>query len=171
MYGTELGFNTYLAERGLALATAPTSAQITGALARGSLFVDGLGYRDTGTGTRTSFWPGTPASGSQINEWPRTGAEDIYGNAIDNATVPTRVEYATYEVAFFALGGGDINPAQRADQRVVREKFDVIEFQYADVGGNAEQLKPAIPAVMDLLAPLITGGGGNPYGITLVATS
>lgn len=169
MYGNVAGLAQYCADRAYDISAHDAAAQ-SAALTKASTFVDGLGYKDTGTGVRTSFWPGTPADGAQILEWPRVNAADIYGNEIGDSMIPARIENATYEVAFFTLGGGDINRALSADQVVTREKFDVIEFQYADAGGKTPDTRPVLPAVMDLLAPLLTGGSGNPYGLTLVVS-
>jgi hypothetical protein len=79
------------------------------------------------------------------------------------------VERATYEAAFYeAQSAGSLNAAVRADQRVVREKFDVIEFQYSDSSGPLSGVSgsaPIVPAVLTILAPLFTGGTSN-FGIT-----
>ncbi|MEO1398729.1 MAG: DnaT-like ssDNA-binding protein [Pseudomonadota bacterium] len=163
-YGSQTDFATYCAARAYDLTGFDQVAQ-TAALVRASGFVDGLGYRDTGTGIRTPLWPGTPAVAGQANEWPREGATDVYGNAIASDAVPQRVEHATYEVAFFDLGGGNINRAVAQDEVVIRERFDTVEFQYAGGDGKMIDTRPMLPAVIDLLAPVLSGGS-NPYGIT-----
>ncbi|MEL6170486.1 MAG: DnaT-like ssDNA-binding protein [Pseudomonadota bacterium] len=167
-YGSQAAFAAYCAARAYDLTAFDASAQ-TAALVRASGFVDGLGYRDNGTGIRTPLWPGTPAVAGQANEWPREGASDIYGNAIASDAVPQRVEHAAYEVAFFDLGGGDINRSVAQDQVVIRERFDTVEFQYAGANGETIDTRPMLPAVMDLLAPVISGGDrAGLYGITMV---
>lgn len=163
-YGSQANFATYCAERAYDLTSFDTAAQ-TAALARASGFVDGLGYRNTGTGVKTPLWPGTPAVAGQANEWPREGATDVYGNEIASNAVPQRVEFATYEVAFFDLGGGDINRAVAQDEVLIREKYETVEFQYAGGDGKMIDTRPMLPAVMDVLAPVLSGGS-NPYGIT-----
>lgn len=138
-------------------------------LEKASVFVDGLGWRMAGSGVPVSRFPGKPSSPSQVLQWPRTGAKDIYGNEIADDAVPGPVERATYEAAYYeSQSAGALNAAVRADQRIVREKFDVIEFQYAEgqaPGAGVAGSAPVIPAVMAVLAPVLTGGG-NPYGIT-----
>ena len=169
MYGSQAEFQTYCTERAYDVLSFDAAAQ-TAALFRASLFVDGLGYKDTGT-VRTPLWPGTPTVPLQEREWPRENANDIYGNELASDTVPTRIEHATYEVAFFDLSGGDINRALASDQVVTREKFDVIEFQYASAEGKMIDTRPIMPAVQDLLAPLMVDGTRSAaFGITLVTS-
>lgn len=169
-YGTAADFETYCADRAYDVSQSDAEAQ-SAALARASLFVDGLGYRDTGNGIRTPLWPGKPAVAGQADEWPRTGAKDFYGNNIADDSVPQRIEYATYEVAFFDLSGGEINRAVAQDQVVTREKFDVNEFQYEGTGGKTVDTRPILPAVMDLIAPVLVGQGrAGSYGITMLVS-
>ncbi|MEL7299368.1 MAG: DnaT-like ssDNA-binding protein [Pseudomonadota bacterium] len=166
MYGTQEAFATYCSVGGYDLTGIDATAQ-TAALVRASTFVDGLGYRDTGRGVQSPLWPGRPAVAGQSAEWPRTGASDVYGAEFGDADIPQRVIDATYEVAFHDLSGGDINRALSPDQLVTREKFDVVEFQYAGGDGKMVDTRPVLPAVMSLLAPLI---GGGRYGITMVVS-
>lgn len=164
-YGTDEAMATYWASKGYDV------AGITPAVLReiASAFVDGLGWRMAGKVAVPRF-PGIPTAAGQEREWPRTGATDIYGRALDASTVPGAVERATYEAAFYeAVNPGALNEAVRSDERVVREKFGPVEFQYAEPGatkgaGLAES-SPVIPAVMAILAPIMAGGS-NPYGIT-----
>lgn len=135
-----------------------------------SAFVDGLGWRMTKAGVPVSRFPGRPAVAGQDREWPRVGAVDSYGNALADDEVPGVVERATYEAAYYeAQNAGALNAAIRSDERVVREKFGPVEFQYAEPQGGqmvgVAPSTPVIPAVLSILAPVLTGGA-NPYGIT-----
>ena len=135
-----------------------------------STFVDGLGWRMTRAGVPVSRFPGKPTSPTQDLQWPRSGAVDVYGREIADDVVPSAVERAVYEAARYeAQNEGALNAAIRADQRVVRERFDVVEFQYAEPSGSqmvgVASTTPVIPAVMALLSPVLTGGS-NAYGIT-----
>lgn len=146
-----------------------TGAPTAALLSIGSTFVDGLGWRMNGK-VAVSRFPGIPTGVDQDNEWPRTGAADIYGRELTSDVVPGAVLRATYEAAFYeASNPGALNEAIRADERVVREKFDSIEFQYASPSeGQSVGLAPAtplIPAILTILAPVLSGGS-NPYGIS-----
>lgn len=139
-------------------------------LAKASVFVDGLGWRMTRAGVPVSRFPGKPTAADQTDQWPRTGATDVYGRALASNAVPQAVINATYEAAHYEhQNAGALNAAIRADQRVVREKFDVVEFHYAEPqGAQMVGMAPTtavIPAVLTILAPVLTGGS-NPYGIT-----
>lgn len=163
-YGSTSACQAYWASKGYS--GVPTDALLEAA----SVFVDGLGWRMTAHGVPVNRFPGQPASATQERSWPRTGATDAYGNAFDAGAVPLAIEHATYEAAHYeSTKSGALNKAQRPDQRVTRKKIDVIEFQYADTQSNSASgistTVPVIPAVMTLLAPLLSGGE-NPYGIT-----
>lgn len=166
-YGDDAGLTAYASARGATLPA--TSTERDQLRVKASVFVDGLGWRMTSSGVPISMFPGAPLSATQEMQWPRTGATDTYGNEIDSASVPGPVERATYEAAIYESGSsGALNVAVRNDERVVREKFDVIEFQYAEAqasaGGIAGSM-PVIPAVMTILAPVLSGGL-NAHGIT-----
>lgn len=162
-YGTTVAAQTYWTARGYS--GTPTDAL----LAKASVFVDGLGWRMAKSGVPVSRFSGQPTDADQEFQWPRTGASDVYGNDFGTSEVPGAVERATYEAAHYeSQNAGALNAAVRADQRVVREKFDVIEFQYSDSdvsGAGIAGSSPVIPAVMAILAPVLTGGS-NAYGIT-----
>lgn len=165
-YGSNAAFDTYATAAGYDVSSL-TDADKTAALTAASLFVDGLGYKQTEHRIPVILWPGQPATTSQINEWPRTGASDIYGNEFSDSEIPTRIEHATYEAALHSLSGGDINRAVSEDQRIVREKVDVIETQYQEAreGSGPVDSRPVIPSIVALLSPILRGGE-NPYGIT-----
>lgn len=80
-YGTEAGFTAWATEH---VYTVPTG-DVPAALQRGSAYIDGT-YGDR--------FPGEPTDGiEQDRAWPRTDAEDKWGNAIADNAVPTRVEH------------------------------------------------------------------------------
>ena len=138
-------------------------------LAVASTFIDGLGWRMAGK-VAVSRFPGIPTGVDQEDQWPRTDATDIYGRDLASDVVPGAVLRATYEAAFYEDNNpGGLNEAIRSDERIVREKFDTIEFQYAEPEtGQSAGLAPAtplIPAILTILAPVMAGGS-NPYGIT-----
>lgn len=152
-YGSQADFVTYCTSMGYDISAYSVDQQAN-AIAQGSLFVDGLGYDEASV-----IWPGQPATTTQQQEWPRSNAYDIYGNQIEETSVPTRIVNATYEVAFFVLGGGSINQSSSQSGNLLREKYDVVEFQYQEpIKGRAVDTRPLIPSVQALLAPFLTNG-------------
>lgn len=169
-YGDDVGLQALAAARGVTL---PSDQSGRDSLrAQATLFVDGLGYRIVNDVPVNRF-PGKPTVATQLEAWPRTGATDAYGNEIASGDVPTAVIQATYEAALIEVGtAGVLNAVTRNDQRLIREKYDVVEFQYSDpgAGGKSDSISaatPVIPAVMTLMARFMAGGS-NPYGITAV---
>lgn len=162
-YGNTTDAQTHWTAKGYA--GTPTIA----ALSIASTFIDGLGWRMSGM-VAISRFPGIPTDPDQEDQWPRTGATDIYGRTLASGAVPGAVIRATYEAAFYEVSNpGALNEAIRSDERVIREKFGSVEFQYAEPDkGQSVGLAPAtplIPAIMTILAPVMAGGS-NPYGIT-----
>lgn len=89
-YGTVNGFKTYTTERNI---TRPSEDDniIQAALIVASEWLDAI-YR--------SSFPGLKVGQRvQVREWPRIGAQDVYGYSIASDSVPREVEYATYEAA------------------------------------------------------------------------
>lgn len=137
-------------------------------LAVASGFVDGLGWRMAGK-VAVSRFPGIPTDPDQEDQWPRTGASDIYGRELASDTVPGAVLRATYEAAFYELTNpGGLNQATRPDEMIASAKagpVDIKYFESNDGGTVAASINPEIPAVMSALFPVLVGGS-NPYGIT-----
>lgn len=161
-YGSIIEAQDHWSARGYA--GVPTDALLQVA----SAFVDGLGWRMTSAGVPVSRFPGAPTDPEQSEQWPRTGAANVYGVELASDTVPGPVLRATFEAAHYEFTNpGALNAAIRSDERVVREKFGPVEFQYAEdgAGSGLAPTTPIIPTVMTLLAPVLTGGA-NPYGIT-----
>ncbi len=176
MYGTVANFRTYATAAGYDV-TGMSDAEVTASLTSASVFVDGLGFKQSNSGRAIILWPGQPTVAGQSNEWPRTGAADVYGNTFTDTEIPTKIEHATYEASLYSLSGGDINRVSSADQTLIREKYDVIEFQYSDPNANgntaSKDTRPMIPSVMSLLSGILGGGDANSagsFGITLIAT-
>jgi hypothetical protein len=140
-------------------------------LRKASVFVDGLGWRLGAGHVPIPLYPGTPVEDTQDREWPRKGAVDVYGRVISPASVPGAVERATYEAAYYEYQAeGALNEAVRGDRKVVQEKFGDVSFTYATnnmrlTTPGIVQATPVIPAVMTILAPVLSGGR-NSYGIT-----
>lgn len=136
-------------------------------LLKATIFVDMLGWDKSGK-VPIPMFPGTPTSSSQAYEWPRENAINVYGIELASDEVPSAVQNATYEAAFYEYSNpGSLNNALSANNLVKREKFDKVEFEYEldAVGSGLVPSQVIIPAVMTYLAPVIRGGS-NAYGIT-----
>lgn len=147
-YGTDEGFAAYAAANGH---TVPAGS-VPGARARGSAFVDGA-YGDR--------FSGVPTGGiDQDRAWPRSGAS-AFGQPIDPALVPKRVEHAAYEAALIELATpGSLSAVITGSARVVREKVGELEVQYANPGADAvADATPVVTAIEGLLAPLLRRPG------------
>lgn len=95
-YGTASGFLTYCSDRGI-VPSITVEATISKKLLVASEWLDAT-HRDLFTGTKVG-------GREQDREWPRVGAVDAYGYAIDTAEEPKEVTYATYEAAIVAFNG------------------------------------------------------------------
>lgn len=80
-YGTDEGFAAYATAAGYN--SLRVGANVPAGRQRGSLYVNGT------FGAR--FFSVPTGGAAQERAWPRTGATDVYGNALDPATVPQRV--------------------------------------------------------------------------------
>lgn len=53
-------------------------------------------------------WNGLKTDSNQSMEWPRTGAYNKAGQAIDSTIVPGPVKFAVYELAYYLLENGGL---------------------------------------------------------------
>lgn len=145
-YGDDAGFTAYMTAAGYVVPAGTISA----ARQRGSVYVDG---------TYAARFPGVPTGGvDQEREWPRTGAEDFYGNAIDPSAVPQRVINASYEAALIELQNpGSLSVTFDPAQRVKRQKVDTIEREFFDpaAGSFFAPNAPVSSIIEGILMPLI----------------
>jgi hypothetical protein len=158
-YGTNEGFTAYATAAGYSV----PSGDIGAARQRGSAYIDGtFGQR----------FPGVPTGGiEQARAWPRTGAADIYGNAIAADAIPTRVINASYEAAFLELQKpGSLSVTIDPARRVKRQKVEGIEREFFEPWGSTDSFAPNAPVsslIEGILAPLI--GPAVPLPAILVA--
>lgn len=148
-YGDDTAFADWLTLQGYTLPdTAPSAAVLR---QRGAVYVDGTyGLR----------FPGVPTGGAaQERAWPRTGAVDRWGNALDASAVPARVIDASFEAAWAeASAPGALVASGSAAARVKREKVEgAVEVEYQASSGTVSvaDLTPMLTAVEGLLAPLL----------------
>ena len=157
MYGTLVGAGTYHTARGNSAWTG-SDADKTAALVRATDYIDGRYRVMLRTGKWVSMFRGSRTEGrSQDHEWPRLGATDAEGNAIDDDVVPIEVEYATYEAALRELvTPGSLSPDFVPNTQVTKEKVGPIELSYADGSGTGSTPnRPIVPVIDEIIAPLI----------------
>lgn len=149
-YSDDTAFTAWLAANGHTLpGGSPTAAVLR---QRGAVYIDGT------YGLRFS---GTPTGGAaQERAWPRTGATDRWGNALDANTVPTRVVEASFEAAWAeASSPGSLSASGSTAARVKREKVEgAVEVEYQSSSGATgllADLTPMITTVEGILAPLL----------------
>ena len=170
MYGTVADANAYHTARGNTAWTGSDEVK-TAALVRASDYIDGRYRWRLSSGRWQSMFRGTRTAGrDQDNEWPRTGATDYEGNEIPVDEVPIEVENATYEAALRELvTPGSLSPDYTSSAQVTKEKVGPVEVQYAEAKAtdNLTPNRPVIPAIDEIIAPLIF----RPYefpGVTVV---
>lgn len=145
-YGSDDGFENWLADNGLSLPSGSPSVAVL--RHRGSVYLDGR------YGSRLA---GTPTGGyAQERAFPRTGVT-VYGAALPDSVIPASVIEASYAAGYYeATTPGGLNPAATAAGAVKREKIDVIEVEYFEGGGSAiENATVTIAAVDGLMAPFL----------------
>lgn len=119
---------------------------------RGTVFVEGIGGP---TETLPTRWPGKKASASQRRLWPRVGATDVDGLAIDSATIPTAIADAVAEAAWYDMNNPDVLHSRITPSEVVtQEKVGPLSVTYRD-GSTAADFRPALTAISDLLAAIL----------------
>lgn len=120
-YGTDQGLTDWLVENGLSLPS--------GAPAPAVLRNRGAAYVDSTYGARLTC--GQRQGGAeQERAWPRTGHPNVSAGVIPLAWV-----HASYRAAYLhATTPGGLSRAIDANQRVQKEKVDVIEQTFFDNG-------------------------------------
>lgn len=156
-YGTDEGLTAYAAANGLTL---PEGGNLAAARQRGSIYIDGV-YGDR--------FPGSPAGGvGQERAWPRTGAADVYGNALPSDAVPQRIEWAAYEAAVAELSNpGSLSPSVTLGSLVKRRKVGPIEREFFEPQ-SANDMQPKLLAIDGILRPLLAPEASNGPAILVV---
>lgn len=147
-YGTDEAAQAYWAAAGY---TVPDGT-VAAARQRGSVYIDGTyGWR----------FPGQPTGGAnQERAWPRTGAVDIYGNAIAPDTIPQAVVNASYEAALLELQSpGSLSAVTSTAGRVTMERVEgAVTVQYASPIAGSDIVADNTPVstlIAGILYPII----------------
>jgi hypothetical protein len=148
------GFKAYADARNWDYSGFDDTTAIEPAIRVGTVFVEGVGGPTAGLSSR---WPGKKASASQRRIWPRTGAKDVDGLAIDADTIPASVEGAVAEAAWYELNNAGTLHAQINPSEVVKqEKVGPLSVTYQDGStGTAWDYRPMLTVINDLLAPIL----------------
>lgn len=158
-YGTIEGADEYLAGRGREEWADQEPEVKTAALRRASTYIDALGRQRLDGGGFLTLFPGRKVGGrAQELEWPRAGAVDYSGEAIDAGSVPIEVERATYEAAIReVLAPGGLRPDYVPARTIKSEKVGLsgIETEFALTAGDVNLAQPIVSAILDILAPVL----------------
>lgn len=143
-YAAVSALDSYASERGIELPATEGSKQ--------RLLILATEYADSLYAGR---WSGQKSKARQSLQWPRYGAS-LSGHALDWSAIPRGIAQAICQLASDIHAGGSVN-AVSDGTRIIREKVDVLEIQYADNGGNIA--RPAFPKFEAMIAPYLTSGG------------
>lgn len=168
-YGTVAEADTYLAARGItAWATAANAAKEI-ALTRGTSYVDTHYIYTYPDGRTVSRFGGVKTGGrAQENEWPRTDATDVNGDAIASSEIPREARYASYEAAAIELvTPGSLQPVFVASKLVKREKIGPLEREFAvsedSCAEGSRPNSPTVPIIDSIIAPLLVAPSSIGY--------
>ncbi len=118
-------------------------------------------YLDAVYGRR---WAGYRANEGQALDWPRSGAEDLDGYAIDDDSVPIELERATAILALKVIDGDTLLPDIATPGQISSESAQVgaLSTSKTYLGGKGEYKRYSL--VEHILAPLIRVGSGVDRG-------
>ncbi len=98
----------------------------------------------------------------QALAWPRAGVIDGEGIGIDSDEMPIELQNATAEVALRELiTPGAMNPDFTASDQVKREKIGQIEVEYSSAKRNADEARPVLLIVRDMIGSFLKNGGSS----------
>lgn len=148
-YGSVSAADAYFLARGVEAWALFAPSLKAASLIRGSTYVDGrylLKFSGTKTGGR-----------AQERAWPRTGAEDSDGAAIDPNVVPVEVEQASYEAALIeGTKPGSLTPVLSGSNLIKSKTVGALSVEYFEPGGGILDLRPMVILIDEILAPIIT---------------
>ena len=130
---------------GVTLPTDDTELEV--ALVKGNVYLNSLCYY------------GEPVVAFQGTSWPRTGVA-IGSNEYPSDQIPQQAIDAQIVAAAYAASG-DIYTVVDNDQRIKREKIDVIETEYFGIESGSQSGKKVITRANELLSMFTCPAGGN----------
>lgn len=147
-YGTASGADAYFAARGITTWAGTNDAK-EAALLKASVWLDG---------NYSTLFPGLRTNGrAQPREWPRTGAIDAYGYAIDPDLVPPEIEMATYEAALRELvTPGALNVDYTAAEGIKSVSIDGALSVTFNGANSAADVQLQISSINQILYPILS---------------
>lgn len=139
-YATVQEASEYLTARGLS-ADGVTDAMLQ----------RGADYIDNAYGAR---FPGVPTGDAA---WPRDGAVDVYGRAVDG--VPAAVQNASIVAAYLLSAGTDLQPIYTPGRSEIQRTVGPITIRYAgqvQLPDGRSAWQPVIPEIDGLLSAFLT---------------
>jgi hypothetical protein len=141
-----------------------TDEQQEAALIMAGDYLNSLPWKGVRTGlNNTMQWPryGTEVGGSSWNQlqYPSStwvGVLDADGWYLPIDAIPTQVIQAQCESAWLILTGKDMEPSLDRGGQIIREKYDVIEFQYAPGAPPTTEFKAVSNRLVGLLKNNLT---------------
>lgn len=97
-------------------------------------------------------WNGTKYTKDQALQWPRSGATDVDGYAIDVDEIPIKVKNAVIEAAFLDSEGTDLFETEQITKKA---KVGPVEVEYLDNGYKGD-FTEKFPVIDNLLKGLTT---------------
>lgn len=155
MYGTSVGADAYHSLRGNAAWAAASSPNRDSARLRASVSLDGM-YQFR--------WPGVPTGGAeQERAWPRSEAEDYWGNPIADNVIPLQVEQAAYELALYELQTpGASTPVVIPSQQKVLTGVGSLRWTPLKSDASVMDSSPVLLLVEHILSSLVRRKGFYP---------
>lgn len=151
---TLAAFKSYADARNWDYSSFDDETAIEPAIRVGTVFVEGVGGPTADLSTQ---WPGKKASASQRRLWPRSGAKDVDGLAINDATIPAAVADAVAEAAWYEINNPGTLHSQITPSEVIKqEKVGPLSVTYQDGStGTAWDYRPMLTVISDLLAAIL----------------
>lgn len=140
---TLAAFKAYCAAKGYSLSGKNDTTDLEPAIRRGTTYVG-----------QSFAWKGLKTNGrDQSLAWPRYGVTDAEGLDVPSDVIPSEIESATCEAAFYELGNPNgLFPSVALSERVKSERVGPLSVEYAPTYGVTDA-KP----VLTILAALVKG--------------
>lgn len=147
-YVSVAGAEAYATARGLAFSASPADPAEQ-ALRRATQWLDAVFL---------ASFPGQRTNGrSQALQWPRVGAHDSEGEAIASDEIPVEIVHATIEAAVRELKSpGSLSPDVTPGKIKKSAKVGDIAVEYAIGSGSAQEQRPIVSVIDDILGSLLS---------------
>ena len=115
-------------------------------------------------------WAGAKTSDVQTEQWPRTGVEDIYGDEVDDATVPTNIVNGEYELAALLAATAALTSSALTGSNTKKLAAGPVSIEYFRPTDTLDTATVLPKQVMDLVGQYLasstsTASGATAYGV------